>query len=217
MMMDFEAYQPKPAVDLLHILSCFQTISDLGATCSIELFTDIPVDGKPDIFFNWDAGSPGHTFIQLKKANLGRSMTINIGLYPVDSWKTIFNTNNIPGKFSDDTQHEYNASVKMDLTFQELSTVIATLKLYATSSKYDIDDFNCTDFAIGIFNSARPSNPLIIPKYKIPGGQTANGTSTPQSLYKELLKYYRSSSMSNAVITVPQSKTYAEPTKIPCN
>lgn len=212
----FETCQPQPGVDINKILDCFKTISDIGATCSIELFTDIPVDNHPEMFFNWDNGSPGHTFLQLKKSNLGKSMTVNIGLYPIDSWKMIFTSDKIPAKFVDDTQHEFNASIKEVINSETLSRVITFIRLFSKSPVYDIDDYNCTDFALKVFNLLRPNAPLIIPKYDIPGDLKTNISSTPQGLYMQLIKLLKSSNTYRSKITIAIAKTYAESSKIPC-
>jgi hypothetical protein len=216
MIVDFDTYQPKPAMDIARWLDCFQTISDFGASCSIELFTDLPVDAKPEIFFNWDNQSPGHTFIQLKKSNLGRSMVLNVGLYPNQAWKTIYNTGSIAGKFINDSQHEFNASFKMVLTPEQFSKVISKMRLESKLNKYDIDDYNCTDFAVSIFNSVRSVDPIIIPKYQIPGSLNTKGSSTPQGLYREIFRRFKYSSSSRPFITLPQNKSYVETSKIPC-
>ncbi|MBL7697134.1 MAG: hypothetical protein JNK79_03210 [Chitinophagaceae bacterium] len=121
----------------------------------------------------------------------------------------------IPGKFVDDTQHEYNASAKMNLPSQDFVKVILYMKKKLKMAKYDIDDFNCANFAIEAFNSARSNDPLIVPKHNIPGGTTRKGSETPQGLYRELFRLKRDK-MAGVEFTFPQNKAYAETTKIPC-
>ena len=69
MLVDVDTYIDHPAIDVNQILKCFDNIPDDGATCSIEILTDIPVDSDPSKLFNWNTQSPGHTFLQLKKSN----------------------------------------------------------------------------------------------------------------------------------------------------
>ncbi len=55
-----------------NIMNCFNSIPDQGAVCSIELFTDIPVDANPRTLFDWLTNSPGHAFIRLSKSSRER-------------------------------------------------------------------------------------------------------------------------------------------------
>src|SRR5207253_3731182 len=50
---DVETGVSLPAIDIKKYMSFFNSIPDAGATCSIEIFADIPVDGDPSKFFNW--------------------------------------------------------------------------------------------------------------------------------------------------------------------
>ncbi len=67
-LIDFEPIETLSPIDIAKYLKCFSAIPDEGSTCSIEIFSDIPVDDHPDLFFNWNTGSPGHTFLQIKKS-----------------------------------------------------------------------------------------------------------------------------------------------------
>ncbi len=89
------------------------------------------------------------------------------------------------GKFSDNGGHEFNVSLKMDLTAAQLQTVLTKIRSLVRFVRYDIDEYNCTDFALDVFNELR-TNKLTIPLYDVPGGMTAAGTSTPQGLYNQL-------------------------------
>jgi hypothetical protein len=53
LLVDFEYQDTKPAIDIKKYLECFSAIPDEGATCTIEILADIPVDGDPSKFFNW--------------------------------------------------------------------------------------------------------------------------------------------------------------------
>lgn len=213
---DYDTYQLKPGIDIVKVLKCFETIPDLGAKCSVELFTDLPIDRKPEIFFDWTDGFPGHSFLQLKKSAGSKAMTLNLGFYPVAAWKMIFTSEGIPGKFVDDSKHEYNASAKMTITAAELATLISAIKLESKIIKYDIADYNCTDFAVKMFNVLRPSDPLKVPRYQIPNEASPNGSVTPQGLYNACFRGIKFSSMSRITFSIPNNKSYVEPSKIPC-
>jgi hypothetical protein len=66
-LIDFEPSEELNAINVEKFLKCFSNVPDNGATCSIEILTDLPVDSEPNTFFNWQTGSPGHTFLQITK------------------------------------------------------------------------------------------------------------------------------------------------------
>lgn len=216
LLVDFEPNENLSPIDINTYLKCLSKIPDGGSTCSIEIFSDIPVDKDPNKLFNWQTQSPGHTFLQLKKTNGNQSVMQNIGFYPLTGWKTILTTAPIDGKFVDNGEHEFNASLKMNLTPEELRKALDEINYLSGFVKYDIDDFNCTDFALEVFNSARISNPLEIPKYDIPGGMAPDGTNTPQGLYNKL-KSMQQSGIESENITIPGVKGFVADSNGPCN
>lgn len=216
MLVDFEFIEDLSPVDITKYLKCFANIPDQGSTCSIEIFTDIPVDENSNKLFSWRTQSPGHTFLQIKKTNGNLTAMQNIGFYPVEGWKTLLTTAPVEGKFVDNSEHEYNASFKMNLTPEELQKTLNNMVYLSRSVKYDIDEFNCTDFALNVFNTARISNPLEIPKYDIPGGTAINGTNTPQGLYKQFKSMQQQGIESNS-ITIPGTKAFVADATGPCN
>jgi hypothetical protein len=201
---DFENQYSDPAIEVEKYMKCFSTVSDVGAKCSIEIFADIPVDGDPDKFFDWDAGSPGHTFIQIKKENGSQSISQNIGFYPKSRWSSILTTAPLNAKFVDNQQHEFNASYKINITASQLQTAITRILYLSRFVRYDIDDYNCTDWALDVFNqTVRPEEYLNIPRYDIPGGMAPNGTSTPQGLYIKLQEMKKAGGIPARNITIP--------------
>lgn len=201
---DFETQYSKSAINIEGYMKCFSNIPDLGSTGSIEIFTDIPVNGNPLKFFNWDIGSPGHVFIQLKKQNGSQSVSQNIGFYPVDGWKTTITTAPIKGKFVDNQNHEFNASMKITLNSEQIRTAVTKILRLSRFVQYDIDDYNCTDWALEVFNeTVKVSERLIIPKFDIPGGIAPYGTNTPQGLYIRLKQLKEAGVSSAKGITIP--------------
>jgi len=215
---DFEGQQYHAGIDLQKYLNCFGAIPDAGAICTIEILSDIPVDSDPNKFFNFDSESPGHVFLQLKKTNGGQSVMQNIGFYPETNWKVLLTPAPVKGKFVDNGRHEYNASLKMTITPAELQNAIIHMQYLARFIQYDIDDYNCTDFALEVFNKVRnPAGRLEIPRYDIPGGMAPAGTSTPQGLYNKLKSMQQSSSSEASNISVPGYKGWVAISKGPCN
>lgn len=216
LLVDYEFVENLSPIDVSKFLKCFSTVPDEGSTCSIEIFSDIPVDKDPNKLFNWQTASPGHTFLQIKKTNGNQSVMQNIGFYPMIGWKTLLTTAPVEGKFVDNSEHEFNASLKMSLTPEDLKKTLDEMSYLSGSIKYDIDEFNCTDFALNVFNASRISNPLEIPKYDIPGGTAVNGTNTPQGLFNEL-KSMQASGVEAENITIPGFKGFVADSNGPCN
>jgi hypothetical protein len=215
-LIDYESAAFDPAIDLQKYLNCFTLIPDEGATCSIQIFADIPVDSDPGKLLNWQTGSPGHSFIQVNKSNGGKMVSQNIGFYPDEGWKVSLTNAPVDGKFVNNGGHEFNASFKMDIKPGQLRSALIEIQYLAKFIKYDIDEYNCTDFALDVFNKVR-SVPLQIPLYAIPGGMTAGGTRTPQGLYNLLKAMQRSGGPEASNIIVTNSKAWVSNSTGPCN
>ncbi|MBC7886652.1 MAG: hypothetical protein H7Z13_02100 [Ferruginibacter sp.] len=215
-MIDYEPVENLAAIDLNKYLDCFSNIPDAGAVCTIKILTDIPVDKDPNAFFNWGNGSPGHTFLQITKINGSQSVQQNIGFYPVSGWKTTLTPAPLDGKFVDNYFHEFNASLSMNLTPDQLQSTLTHIQYLANFIKYDIDDYNCTDFAMEVFNYKRGGNQITIPMYTIPGGAAPFGTATPQGLYQKLITM-NGQGIESSNITIPGVKGFAGNSNGPCN
>jgi hypothetical protein len=216
MLVDKDTYADKSAIEIKNYIKCFDAVPDAGSTCSIEIFADIPVDADPTKLFDFNSGSPGHTFIQLKKSNGSKSVIQNIGFYPKTGWKVVLTNAPLDGKFVDDSQHEFNASLKMNLSPAVLRSALTEVLYLANFIKYDIDDYNCTDFALDVFNKCR-SVKLEIPLYDIPGSYPSYGTSTPQGLYNQLKAMKNSNSPEAANINIGMVKGWVAASSGPCN
>ncbi|WP_018615956.1 hypothetical protein [Segetibacter koreensis] len=213
-LVDFEFIDNLTPIDVSKYLKCFSNIPDYGATCSIAILVDIPVDDNPNSIFDFKQGATGHTFLQITKTNGGQTVTQNIGFYPVTTWKMLF-TEPVKGKFVDNSEHEFNASFKMDITPLQLNNTLNHI-IQLSTVNYDIDDYNCTDYALDIFNYSRIGNPLQIKKNQIPGGRSINGSSTPGALYNTLNVMKLSGNESNN-IKIVGGKDFAIDSNGPCN
>ena len=214
---DFEPVESLAPINLDQYLKCFSNIPDVGAFCSIRILTDIPVDKDPTIFFDWKNGSPGHTFLQISKINGTQSVQQNIGFYPKTDWKNVMSTAPVDGKFVDNEEHEFNASLLMNLTPEQLKGVLIHMLSLERFIKYDIDDYNCTDFALEVFNYKRGGNQLTIPMYDIPGGTAPNGTASPEGLYQQLIKMKNAGGSEANNIVFPGVKGFVGASNGPCN
>ncbi|MEO7488858.1 MAG: hypothetical protein ABIU77_17235 [Ferruginibacter sp.] len=215
---DFETGNLDPAVDLAKFLKCFTGIIDAGSTCTIKILTDIPMDGDPFAFFDYKTGSPGHTFLQFNKTNGSQSVQQNIGFYPVLDWKSIFATTPQTGKFVDNQGHEFNASLSMNLSPDKFKEVLMHMQYLSQFVKYDLDEYNCTDFALDIFNYRRDGSPLTIQKFDISAGLAPDGSNTPQGLYQKLESMGKNTSDPESKnITIPGVKGFAGNSNGACN
>ncbi len=213
-LVDFEFVENFSPVDIMKYVKCFSNIPDYGSTCSIEILVDIPVDVDPNSLFDYKQGSPGHTFLQITKSNGSQSVTQNIGFYPASTWKMLL-TEPVKSKIVDNGEHEFNASLKMNITPVQLSNTLNELS-NLNSLNYDIDDYNCTDFALKIFNELRSGNSIEIQKIQIPGGRAPNGTNTPGALYNKL-KVMQLTGIESGNINFPGTKAYVQDSNGPCN
>jgi hypothetical protein len=215
MLVDVDTYVDHPAIDVGQYLKCFGTIPDQGASCSVEIFTDIPVDSDPSKLFNYQTRSPGHTFLQLRKSSADGTQVIvqNIGFYPQSNWTKVLDSNPIDSKIVDDGDHEFNASLKMNLSSTAFSSVLGKIQELSTL-KYDMDEFNCTDFALEVFNYVR--TPLQVPQYAIPGAMGTNPSNTPQGLFVKLKEMQANRDPEVANISLPGVKGWVAYSKGPC-
>ena len=140
----------------------------------------------------------------------------NIGFYPTHGWKAILSNAPVEGKFVDNSNHEFNATLKMNVTPGEFNKTIQRALELSKYIKYDIDEYNCTDFALDVFNTTRLANPVLIPKYDIPGGMTSNGTNTPQGLFSKI-KGMQQAGVEQQNINIPGFKVFVASSDGPCN
>jgi len=175
-------------VVLEDMLNCFTTISDLGANYQIVLSADIPNNSNPDDLIVGD--DPGHAFITMIKSNNGLSVTKSFGFYPTqgERWMSIFDQP-IMSRIVDDGLHESNASFTINVSSANFLAAQQDAVNYSMTRMYDLNDFNCTDFAIGVFNTGFFGGPgdYINVADKLTGSPvTLNWGTTPGELYKHL-------------------------------
>jgi hypothetical protein len=121
----------------------------------------------------------------------------------------------IDGKFVDNGMHEFNASFKMNLSPQNFNSTLTEM-LYLRNMKYDIDNFNCTDWALNVFNKTR-TDKLEIPLIDIPGNVPSSGSRTPQGLYLKLREMKNANHPEAANIDMMFMKGWTAYSDGPCN
>lgn len=127
-----------PIEDMAEYLECFDT--NQGATLTI--YVDQPTFGDNNMI----SGSldVGHAFIGLQQGENNMSY----GFYPASGAGLIEPTEGVMGNNSN---ANYNVSISLDITAQQLASII-NYSINFADSEYDLIDNNCTDFAIGVGN-----------------------------------------------------------------
>lgn len=209
---DEEMAENKEKIDPKKYMDCFGNVPDAGATCTITISADIPVDGHPEILFDWSQGNPGHAFIELYKlGSNGALVSQNIGFYPSTGFK-VLGGGDVNSKVVDNAGHEYNARYTIPISVGQLQAAINQVNAYSGNS-YNMTNFNCVDFAIGVFNAATAGG-ISITKQQIPGYPTPNGSNTPQGLYNRINEM---AGWGTPGAQTSGSKAYGGSSKGPCN
>jgi hypothetical protein len=205
---DEEHPEYKDAVDPKKYIDCFSNVPDNGASFQITIAADIPIDSDPNSFFSWKDGSPGHTYIELYKlGGSGGAVIQALGFYPNAGWKLIA-TDNTDAKVADDGSHEYNAKYTINVNASQFQSALTAIQTLSTK-QYNINNFNCVDWALGVINAAGAG--LSISKYVIPGNTTLSNT--PQGLYKKISELAANGNPNAST----NGKAYNSPSKGPCN
>ena len=200
-------------------IKCFSTVADANATYQITLLSDIPVNGDPSQIFNWSTNSPGHSFIQLVKSSGSQTVQQNIGFYPETGWKSLANLS-VDSKIVDNAGHEFNASLSLNVNGSQFQAALNEIETLSTND-YNISTWNCTDFALSVFNAAN-SSPLTIPQFAIPTSEypmptTVTFSNTPQGLYDEIQSLQSSHSTMYGATEIPGVCGYVGESHGSCN
>jgi len=181
-----------PAIDLAKYFKCFDNIPDAGATYTVKLCADLPSNNNPDNLIN-NSLEPGHSFITMTKTNGNNSVTQSFGFYPVPKYVSALMipvSSKIVDNGSSGNEHEYNASIEAkNISQQDFKSLQNIALSRANLMKYDLNDYNCTTYALDVFNFINQSNPVVVPDWLGSGGNTPGGFNykkTPNGLYKAL-------------------------------
>lgn len=178
---------------------CFSTVPDANATYQITLYADIPVNGDPGQLFNYSTGEVGHSFVQLRKVSGNASVQQNIGFYPVTGWKSLSSAN-VDSKMVDNAGHEFNSSLTASVSSTEFQAALNEAQSIS-GRDYNIETWNCTDFALAVFNAANTGEPMTIPQFQIPGTNTYSNT--PQGLFDTMKGFQNNGNDSYGKVDIP--------------
>jgi hypothetical protein len=131
--------------NLKDYLKCFNLA--LGATFTI--YVDQPTANSSS---SW-SGAPndpdvGHTFIAIQQGDIRRVF----GYYPRTEVNPITSPSD-PSAFGNDQGHVFDVAVKISINASQLQTIINS-SVNSSTSTYNLNSYNCTDFAIKMANLA---------------------------------------------------------------
>lgn len=217
-----EYIEDLPVINIQKYFNCFDLVPSAGATYSIKLCVDLPINNNPAASMNFSGGvNAGHSFLVITKSSGSITVTQCFGFYPQERPSLLNPFSPIPSVLKDNSNREINASITMSINsdqFNALKTGAITL----CNSSYSLDNWNCTDYALGVFNSAR-TTPLKIDQYIIrqPGISSPTGisspgfnvtiNSSPQQLYNKLSTMKLTSDPEASNIQVDLSHNYKSP------
>jgi hypothetical protein len=186
---EVEDGESKESRDIEKIFKCFDQIPNgPGTTYKVKLCADVPVNSAPSAAVNTTL-SPGHTFLVMTKSNGGQSVSQPFGFYPLGGFSSL-GLNPVSNKIVLDANHEINASIEIECTYSEFENIRLFGKLWADTKQYDLDDYNCSNFAIDLFNKARFSTEQIEVDPKVVYFPFTNNPivilKSPQTLFEKL-------------------------------
>ena len=152
------------------------------AEYSISLCADIPDNDRPDKVYV--KKETGHVFLILQKSIPGKAIAQVFGFYPVRPVSSIL-FKNVRCEILDNGKREYNASVTKKLSATEFAALLQKAKAL-TNRKYNINRFNCYDYAVEVFNSLPGIEKLPVTHVKFPFIFGRGGS--PCGLYRDLEK-----------------------------
>jgi len=171
-----------PIINLTQYFNAFNTVNSTGATYTITLCTDVPVNSNPQAIVEFSGGtSAGHSFLIATKSNaaLKQSVTQVFGFYPAQAPPATNITATVPSAIKDNGAREINASITTTVTPSQFAA-FQDMALNLTSHTYSLVNFNCTDYALNCFNTTQ-TTPLVLQpiQFDLPGLTVGAGYITP--------------------------------------
>ena len=186
-----------PTVNLTQMFNCFSQVPDAGATYTVQLCSDVPVNNIPGAAVNIVGFSAGHTFLVATKSNAGVSVTQAFGFYPAEAPPLTAPFTAVPAVIKDNGNQEVNASLSVSVSAAQFAAFKASALQRATLP-YALASNNCSDYAVNVFNAAM-TTPIVLQPYEIEvpvvNGNPATGgvttvtvpvTNSPQMLFYKL-------------------------------
>jgi hypothetical protein len=175
-----------PAINIQCLTKEFDNVPDSNAEYTFGVYSDLPIAGDASRIIDWLDGYPGHSFVRLTKISGNQCVTKTFGLYPQLPLLGLIYFGDLPGKISDDATHDFDISYSIRITEHQFGQLLTTIIAEGEKIKYNVQAFNCTDFAVRLLNSLRPEEPVVIYRDYLLNG--AFLLSTPGGLFNALQK-----------------------------
>lgn len=140
-------------------LPCFDTENNQNGYHDVTIYVKQPVPNSTQI--SAGLGDAGHTFIELAQAVNGNVVRQYIGLYPLSD-DVSPNNPIVDGIFIDDSEEEFDVSLRIELSPEQFNNIINYLTSFGETNEYgdlinvnpqyDLNEFNCSDFGLNIMN-----------------------------------------------------------------
>ncbi|EEI91355.1 4Fe-4S binding domain protein [Sphingobacterium spiritivorum ATCC 33300] len=178
---NFNALGPTNPINLEKDLDCFDKVpSNNNTVYKITIHVHSAHEGYPTQEY-WQ-GDPGHAYITMEKSNNANVHRLSFGFYPKeDTWVTP-TKNAVASGIGEESSNDLRRSdIRYTMIVNEQSFNNAKFSAIVNSNKpYDLNDFNCTDYAIEVFNAAMQNGE------KLNVLNSNIGFTTPAGLYSNL-------------------------------
>jgi len=114
------------------------------------------------------------------------SITQVLGFYPKSTISAITLVG-VPSMIVNDQDHDFGASYTINVNYSQFQNAL-TQSVTLSNNSYNLLNFNCTDYALGVFNVAGGNlqvSPLVIPATAL-NPFSLNVNSTPSTLYNQI-------------------------------
>lgn len=137
-------------------LNCFDIVNNNNNATfqTIALYVDQPIhnsdkviDDRSGPFTKLSVGG-GHTWLSITQKIGNETTILNVGLYPASSLAASTSAP-IPGAFGDDSGHQSDVFVRWEsISTATFNALIQNLKSYTYTPYYDLNNYNCTTWAV---------------------------------------------------------------------
>jgi len=176
----------EPIEDVDDYLECFN--ADIGAKLTVYVLQPVPNSNATH-----SGTSVGHAFISIQQGN----HIMVIGFYPVSNWITPL-TPSGTGIYGNDSKAYYNVSITKNINSGRLQNILNYI-YNNQDATYNLNTYNCADFAIDIGNLAGLNLPDSVGEW--PGGEGSN-----PGVLGQYIRNMSGSTKSNSSLKAPKSK-----------
>ncbi len=143
-----------------------------ASSFSISIYSNQPVPGTNE---NFEGTQFGHSFVGITvQYEDNSSKTLYAGLYAEDTVNPLLDKFDGAGFIQDDSNTKATSSLDKDISEDNFGTVLEFIAANSDNVTYDLNSYNCADFAKMCFNMAG-GNPVRSKKREIKGNHLAVG------------------------------------------